>query len=900
MMDFQGSGLPRSKNISDARHPKRRRLCDNSFEEVLPYPHAVSNPALGHHEYDYTDLVVVGEEETQVQCSSRCESNVEASSINVTDDELLECCYGMLSKICVRLRHPSNVPLPSHLPVTFRAPNTLSSLSNASAEFEIQSDVHSKILSELHGLEDVTTQMYCCSSLELPRQSFPPNAKRRSGKISRVWRLNVIIYGSVMVEDVVGQYLSKNRMYLQDPVDCERNVLYRNPHMISTDGGIVMTDSFMTPPIPIEVERLSIGPDLLAQLMAEQTSLPEMEPPSTVTTALFRHQKQALTFMVRREQGWDLKSTGDIWIEEDSEPGCRSYRNTVNGCSRTKPPPCFRGGLLADDMGLGKTLSMISLIATNQYLKSPPYGNSAYENELCHKLKATLLIVPPPLIQAWQKQLNMHIRPGTFHLHVYHGQNRKEIEKLQHCDVVITTFQTLSSAWRKQRLQVVQDPIFSVTWHRVILDEAHTIQNAQSQLAQACCALQAERRWAITGTPIQNKLTDFSSILKFLQVYPYDDQKIFDEEISHPWHLANREGFLRLKSLVRAITISRTKTVIKLPARVDEIHHLEFSSEESDGYNAAKKETIALFEEAISSNKQGGKTFNALTRLNFLRIFCNLGLCDVCDSFYSNILDGSALCTQCGQALLEDLLEGTSRPDFDCSPNITRMPSLCDNCKSDSSSHQSGLTPFFQREQSDVSAASSAPSTPSNQTQTLLPLESIPTKIKALVADLSTHCLTEKCVVFSFWTSTLDLVQYMLDESEIIYTRIDGKMSLGKRTECMRLFQTDDTVRVILVSITCGGAGLDLTAGSRAYLLEPHWNPMIEEQALCRVHRVGQKREVTTVRYLIRGSFEEQVVEIQKRKKKLAEVTFGSGQMSEDGINLGTLLASRYLKSVLE
>ena len=232
--------------------------------------------------------------------------------------------------------------LPSHLPVTFRAPNTLSSLSNASAEFEIQSDIQSKILRELNGLEDVTTQMYCCSSLELPRQSFPPNAKRRSGKTSRVWRLNAIIYGSVMVEDVVGQYLSKNRMYLQDPVDCERNVLYRNPHMISADGGIVMTDSFMTPPIPIEVERLSIGPDLLAQLMAEQTSLPEMAPPSTVTTTLFRywypplfkpiwltrynsHQKQALTFMVRREQGWDLKSTGDIWIEEDSQPGCSRW-----------------------------------------------------------------------------------------------------------------------------------------------------------------------------------------------------------------------------------------------------------------------------------------------------------------------------------------------------------------------------------------------------------------------------------------------------------------------------------------------------------------------------------------------------------------------------------------------
>jgi hypothetical protein len=74
----------------------------------------------------------------------------------------------------------------------------------------------------------------------------------------------------------------------------------------------------------------------------------------------------------------------------------KSYRNTINGCSQTCAPPSFRGGLLADDMGLGKTLSMISLIATNQYLKSLPCGDSRYEHELCQKLKTTLLIVPPP------------------------------------------------------------------------------------------------------------------------------------------------------------------------------------------------------------------------------------------------------------------------------------------------------------------------------------------------------------------------------------------------------------------------------------------------------------------------------------------------------------------------
>ncbi|KAH9217258.1 putative SWI/SNF-related matrix-associated actin-dependent regulator of chromatin subfamily A member 3-like 3 [Leptodontidium sp. 2 PMI_412] len=96
-----------------------------------------------------------------------------------------------------------------------------------------------------------------------------------------------------------------------------------------------------------------------------------------------------------------------------------------------------------------------------------------------------------------------------------------------------------------------------------------------------------------------------------------------------------------------------------------------------------------------------------------------------------------------------------------------------------------------------------------------------------------------------------------MTRESIPHTRIDGKTSLTQRKEALSAFQSDDSVRVILVSITCGGAGLDPTAGSRAYLLEPHWNPMVEEQALCRVHRVGQERNVTTIRYLMRDSFEE-------------------------------------------
>ncbi|KFY83499.1 hypothetical protein V498_08028, partial [Pseudogymnoascus sp. VKM F-4517 (FW-2822)] len=132
----------------------------------------------------------------------------------------------------------------------------------------------------------------------------------------------------------------------------------------------------------IEIERVGVGPDLLTQLMAKQTPLPETEPPSIVTTSLFRHQKQALTFMLRREQGWDVEGNQDIWTKRESQQGYHYYNN-VSGGTQHDPPPQFRGGLLADDMGLGKSLSMISLIAANQFVTTTkPY--SKFSERITH------------------------------------------------------------------------------------------------------------------------------------------------------------------------------------------------------------------------------------------------------------------------------------------------------------------------------------------------------------------------------------------------------------------------------------------------------------------------------------------------------------------------------------
>ena len=201
--------------------------------------------------------------------------------------------------------------------------------------------------------------------------------------------------------------------------------------------------------------------------------------------------------------------------------------------------------------------------------------------------------------------------------------------------------------------------------------------------------------------------------------------------------------------------------MVDLPQRVDEIHHLEFSHEERNAYSAANRETIALFEEAISSGRQNGKTFNALARLNFLRVFCNLGLLAngraetsstkkswtrmldpgaEDNSFYGDLLDGTVACAQCGQTLIEDLLEGLLTPNSDLSPSTVRNPSVCDNCRFETAYLKPNLTQFLPSETFNASPTSSAPSTPSDRNLTTSAMEPVPTKVKALMTDLLKHC----------------------------------------------------------------------------------------------------------------------------------------------------------------
>jgi SWI/SNF-related matrix-associated actin-dependent regulator of chromatin subfamily A3 len=112
-------------------------------------------------------------------------------------------------------------------------------------------------------------------------------------------------------------------------------------------------------------------------------------------------------------------------------------------------------------------------------------------------------------------------------------------------------------------------------------------------------------------------------------------------------------------------------------------------------------------------------------------------------------------------------------------------------------------------------------------------------------------------VVFSSWTKTFDLLQPVLMNRSIRCVRLDGSLSTTGRDRVLRVFRDNHGIAVLLATITCGGIGLNLTAASRAYIVEPQWNPMSESQALDRIHRLGQRNQVYTTRYLIRGTWEE-------------------------------------------
>lgn len=197
-----------------------------------------------------------------------------------------------------------------------------------------------------------------------------------------------------------------------------------------------------------------------------------------------------------------------------------------------------------------------------------------------------------------------------------------------------------------------------------------------------------------------------------------------------------------------------------------------------------------------------------------------------------------------------------------CIEQVIERQHKCPLCRANINDNTALVSPAVESGE-DSDAVSADPSNPSS-------------KIEALMKVLTAQglALGTKTVVFSQWTSFLDLVEPHLDQRGIKFVRIDGKMQSVKRDNSINLFSNEPTCTVLLASLSVCSVGLNLVAANQAILCDSWWAPAIEDQAVDRVYRLGQKRETTVWRLIMEDSIEERVLDIQKRKRDLMLAAF--------------------------
>ncbi|KAG8798751.1 hypothetical protein FRC17_007336, partial [Serendipita sp. 399] len=280
----------------------------------------------------------------------------------------------------------------------------------------------------------------------------------------------------------------------------------------------------------------------------EVHSSPSSRASGTLKTDLLKHQKQALLWCMKAEnpklptkttdkpvQFWQLNTNGSK----------RYYYNVATKTPQEAIPGLGRGGIIGDDMGLGKTLTMLSLIYATRDEKP---ANGFCSATLIGKFISSLF-APLSVISNWSSQIEDHFtKKAGVKAYVYYGDSRNvKPSLLMQQDVVITTYQTVTAdmptskrvidADGRENIHVgkAKSGLFAVNWKRLVLDEGHTIRNSKTKMAMSCYALNAERRWIISGTPIINNPSDLGSLLRFLRICnPLDNPEYFKRLISRP------------------------------------------------------------------------------------------------------------------------------------------------------------------------------------------------------------------------------------------------------------------------------------------------------------------------------------------------------------------------------
>ncbi|KAK3491228.1 SNF2 family N-terminal domain-containing protein [Neurospora hispaniola] len=682
--------------------------------------------------------------------------------------------------------------------------------------------------------------------------------------------MSVNVYGSQdkAVEHDAADKLGKVAAFLQHPRELSREVVYSNPQWLTLPGrdrnmnhlvGTYINDDSLWAARARIANEINGILDSLDEMSSEAAL--QFYPPLGLRSKLKRHQIQAVTFILKREPGNRFSQASKASVSTSMRP--RSL-----GVSQEN-----HGGLIADVMGMGKSLTILTtILCTIEDARNFPHfsfqSQNVAEPDQRTPTQATLVVVPSAqLMHNWAAEIASHM-PGALNLILFHGQGRpKNPESLASTDVVLTTYGTLAADYKKAGSGLLQ----KMDWYRVVLDEAHWIRNPPSQQFRAATSLSTSRRWCLTGTPIQNKLDDLASLAQFLRVPPYPDKNVFRKHVLEPLEKGNQGCADPLRSYLCQHCLRRTNKCLNLPNLSEKTLYLQLSMEEQETYDKIMSTAKRALDDIVSTadkTKQvkKEKVIVVFRTLTSLRRLCDLGTLPPIQSLPGDpgqpIEDADMLCELCSS---QDADESLLLKDHQFCPECSRP------LRSKRSASKTGyLTP------------ASLPGNVSDRAMSplILSMDNGHSTKLLKVRDNVLHSLQAepgiKHLIFSAWTSSLRYLSQLMQQAGIPHAQIDGRTSNAERLRHLKAFQEDPQVPVLLMSIGTGAVGLTLTAASHVHIIEPQWNPSVEEQAIGRARRMGQTKEVVATRYIMKGTVEQSILSLQQKKKNIARFTFGT------------------------
>ncbi|KAF9265480.1 hypothetical protein L218DRAFT_957061 [Marasmius fiardii PR-910] len=494
------------------------------------------------------------------------------------------------------------------------------------------------------------------------------------------------------------------------------------------------------------------------------------------------------------------------------------------------------GCIMADEMGLGKTLQCIALLWT-LIKQSPHPGKSSIEK--------CIIACPSSLVKNWANELVKWLGKDAINALAVDGKGGK-------AELIARVTQWVAAQGRNvtqpvmivsyETLRTLSEYLASCTIGLLLCDEGHRLKNSESLTFQALNGLNVRRRVILTGTPIQNDLSEYFSLLNFANPNflgsKNDFRKNFENSIirgrdasaSDNVKAESERKLKELGGLVTKFIIRRTNDLLSkyLPVKYEQVVFCGLSEFQLSLYRLfiSSPEIKALLR---------GTDSQPLKAINILKKLCN----------HPELLS------------LPDDLRGSE----------SLIPEGFQGAGANTSSRGGGRT--NQTVRCDWSG-------------------------KFMVLERFLHHLktqtNDKIVLISNYTQTLDLFEKLCRSKKYGYFRLDGTMSITKRQKLVDQFNNPEGKEFIfLLSSKAGGCGINLIGANRLILFDPDWNPAADQQALARVWRDGQKKECFVYRFISTGTIEEKIFQRQANKQALSSCVVDEKEDTERHFSLDAL-----------